>query len=124
MLLCTGCSSSDTKFTNKEKLISSFIAAGYDVKEYTEVASVTGITRIVAVNGESMMEACYDVPEEDCEIIDNYYADKYWTTYMAGCDPNKGIVFYTSDEKAWNLSKFDIGFDRGSISETIGNSKR
>ena len=119
MLFSTGCSISETKFTDKDKIISDFKAAGYDVKVDTEVAGITGITRIKAVKGESIMEACYGVPEEDCETIDNYYADKYWTTRMAGCDPNKGIVFYTSDTEAWNLTEFDMGIVLGVANEAL-----
>lgn len=118
MIILSGCSSDeDNKMTEEEILKSNFLEAGYEVKEHIEIAGIVGIRRIAAVKEDIIMEVCYKVKKEDCEIIDTYYADNYPSTYIGGYDPNKGIVYYASDKAAWKISEFDVGFDRDDIYE-------
>lgn len=103
-------------YPSKDKMIKQYEKAGYQVEEMTTCGDVTGIQRIVATKGELIADFTYLKSGDDLDAVKEYYDEHYENSYIVGhrFNGNKGLVYYASDVKAWELakiSKIDVNID-------------
>ncbi len=108
VFIFSGCLSK-THIPNQKKLISYMEDAGYTVDKYSNIGDINDITRIVAVKGDSILDVCYNVKDEDIDTVLDFYGDNYKKAYIGGCIGD--FVYYASDETVWEISKIDADIE-------------
>ncbi|MDF2543376.1 MAG: hypothetical protein K0S47_3094 [Herbinix sp.] len=108
VVLASGCSSK-IHIPSQKKLISYLEDASYTVVEYSTIGDVSGVSRIVASNGDSILDVCYKVKDYASDNILDYYGKNYNKSYITG--NIDGFVYYASDKSAWELSRIDTDIE-------------
>ena len=75
-LVCSSCSSK-IHIPSQKRLISYMEDAGYTVDKSLVIGDIEGVSRIVATKGDSILDVCYQVKDEDLDKILDFYGDNY-----------------------------------------------
>ncbi len=104
--------SPDDVVPTAQDLTDSLTKAKYDITNYSDVTdSAIAAERIYAKNGNSFIDICYSLTEEDTQAVFNYYEETYSKYYILAINGN--YVYCIGDKKAFDkagfTSKFNVG---------------
>lgn len=108
VLFASSCSSK-IHIPNQKKLISYMEDAGYKVDKFSTFGDINGISRIIAIKGDSTLDVCYQVKDGDYDTILDLYGDNYAQSYITG--NIDGFVYYASDKAVWEISRINTDIE-------------
>ncbi len=107
-LLLSSCSSK-IHIPSQKNLISYMKDSGYTIDKFSTIGDINDISRIVATKGDSTLDVCYHVEDEDHDIILDFYGANYEKSYISG--KIDGFVYYASDKTVWEISRIDTDIE-------------
>ena len=108
VLVLSSCSS-NIHIPSQKRLISYMEDAGYTVDKSLVIGDIEGVSRIVATKGDSILDVCYQVKDEDLDKILDFYGDNYKESYISGCIGD--FVYYACNKAVWEISKIDADIE-------------
>lgn len=90
-----------------ETLIQNLTDEGYDIQEETSALDCdVSARRVIATKGKKYIDICYELQEEDLDMVFTKYREKYEDTSFYVLAQNGNFVYCISDKKTFMKSGF------------------